>query len=57
MASRKSQSIQRNRIPLYVPALVGDALYLDEWAQGAFMPLDPALHARLYDGWMRLRAA
>jgi fatty-acyl-CoA synthase len=38
----------------YDPAQVADALYVDDRAQGAFVRLDQALHARLERGELRL---
>jgi len=38
----------------YDPDRVADALYLDDRARGAFVPLDRALHAALRDGRLRL---
>ncbi len=38
----------------YDPALIGDALYIDDRAAGAFVPLDAPLHERLRGGQARL---
>ncbi len=38
----------------YDPDQVGGALYFDDRAAGAFVPLDRALHARLRDGALRV---
>jgi fatty-acyl-CoA synthase len=38
----------------YDPAAVADPLYFDDPAQGAYVPLDAALHARILAGEIRL---
>jgi fatty-acyl-CoA synthase len=38
----------------YDPAAMRDALYFDDSARQAFVPLDAALHARLIEGAIRL---
>jgi fatty-acyl-CoA synthase len=38
----------------YDPAMVGDPLYFDDPAAGAYVPLDAALHARIVAGEIRL---